>query len=77
MDQHISSPENLAQLQRMAQSPAGQQLIRLLQQNGGADFQNAMRQASLGNLDQAKSVLSSLLSAPEAQSLLRQLGGEP
>ena len=77
MDRQTPSNEDLARLQRMAQSPAGQQLYRLLQQNGGASFQTAMDRASLGDLDRAKQALSALLSSPEAQSLLRQLGGDP
>lgn len=60
---------------RLAHSPAGQQLIALLQQQGGPQLQDAIRSASSGDYANARSVLSSLLDSPEAQTLLKQLGG--
>lgn len=60
---------------RIAQSEAGQKLIALLQRSGGAQLQNAMQQASVGNYDQVQNTLSALMSSPEAQELLKQLGG--
>jgi hypothetical protein len=64
---------DLSELMRLAQSPAGQQLIALLQQNGGARLQTAVEKAGSGDFTQAKQILSSLLSNPEAQVLLKQL----
>lgn len=60
---------------RIAQSEAGQKLIALLQRSGGEQLQNAMQQASAGNYDQVQNTLSALMSSPEAQELLKQLGG--
>lgn len=64
---------DLSELMRLAQSPAGQQLIALLQQNGGNHLQTAVEKAGSGDFGQAKQILSSLLSDPEAQALLKQL----
>lgn len=60
---------------RFAQSPAGQQLMHLLQQNGGKEVQKAMDQAASGDFTQAKQILSALMQDPEARKLLQQLGG--
>lgn len=60
---------------RIAQSEAGQKLIAMLQQANGNQLQDAMQQASAGNYDQVKQTLSTLMSSPEAQALLKELGG--
>lgn len=62
-----------AQLLRLAQSPEGQQLWKLLQQSGGNALRQAASAASAGNMQQAKDLLSSLLQAPEAEELLKKL----
>lgn len=61
---------------RLANTPAGQQLLSLLQQSDTAALRNAMEQASGGNYDQAKQLLGPLLASPEVQKLLQQLGGK-
>lgn len=61
------------QLLRLVRSPAGQQLLTHLQKHGGTQLQSAVSSASGGDYEQAKSLLSSLLQSPEAQSLLKQL----
>lgn len=66
---------DMSELLRLAQSPAGQQLITLLQRSGGSELQNAIAKASAGDYEQAKTAISSLLSSPEAQALLKQLEG--
>lgn len=66
---------DMSQLLRLAQSQAGQQLLALLQKSGGSTLQEAIAQASAGDYAQAKTTLSSLLSSPEAQALLKQLEG--
>ena len=58
---------------RIANSPAGQQLISYLQQHGGQDLKNAISKANAGDLTGAKQQLSSILSTKEAQNLLKQL----
>lgn len=64
---------DMSDILRLAQSPAGQQLIALLQKTGGTDLQNAVSKASAGDYAQARQSLSSLLSNPEVQALLKQL----
>ena len=60
---------------RLAESPAGQQLLALIGQANGQDLQKALDLASAGNLRGAQNALSSLLSSPQVQELLNQLGG--
>ena len=64
---------DMSEIFRLAQSPAGQQLVSLLQRTGGKELQNAVNNASSGNYEQAMQALSSLLANPEAQALLKQL----
>lgn len=64
---------DMTQLLRLAKSADGQQLLALLQKNGGAQLQAALSQASGGNYEDAKALLSSLLSSAEAQGLLKRL----
>lgn len=59
---------------RLANTPTGQQLLTLLQKNGGSNLNTAMDHAAAGNYDQAKQALSALLSDPEVKKLLEQLG---
>ena len=59
---------------QVAQSLQGQQLIHLLQKDHPDIVQQAMEQASQGNYAQVQKLLSTLLSDPEAQKLLNQLG---
>lgn len=77
MENQANSPLNMSELLRLAQSPAGRQLMALLQQNGGDELQTAMAKAASGDYSMAKQALSGLLSSPEAQALLKQLGGTP
>lgn len=60
---------------RLAATPAGQQLIALLQQSDKATLNQAMEQAKKGDYSQIKETLSPLLASEEAQKLLKQLGG--
>lgn len=68
-----NSPMDLSQLMRLAQSPAGQQLLAALQQTGGAELQGAMAKAAAGDYSQAQKTISAFLSTPEAKKLLEQL----
>jgi hypothetical protein len=65
---------SIQQAMQLAKSPVGQQLIALLQKNGGQDFQTAIAKAAAGDYTQAKQALSALMADPEAQALLNQLG---
>lgn len=74
MDQksnHFSIEDAMA----LAESPAAQQLLALLQQTDQAALQNVISQASQGDLAQASQSLSKLLTSPEAKDLMKQLGG--
>ena len=76
MDQHFNF-ENQIPMQevlRMASTPAGKQLIALMRQKGGNEFQKAMEDAASGNYTQAKQVIESLLNDPKAQQYLKDLG---
>lgn len=61
---------------RLAQSPAGQQLIALLKQRDNGQIDTAMQKAADGDYAQASQILSRLLSDPQAMQLLSQLGGK-
>lgn len=78
MDKNANIPQNFSMqdAMRLANSPAGQQLIRLLQQQDGINFNTAMSSAAQGNYDEAKDALSSLMASPEIRALLEQLGGK-
>lgn len=72
--QENSNQKLIQEALRLANTPAGQQLLALMQQKGGDDLNKAMSSAAAGNYDQAKQALSSLLADPEARKLLEQLG---
>ena len=67
---------SMEEVMRLAKSPAGQQLLALLQQKDSAALAQATAQAKSGNYSQAGQTLSSLLSSSEAQKLMTELGGK-
>ena len=73
--QKKSQEFSMDEIMRLAKSPAGQQLIAMLQQEDSTKLQQAVTQAQTGNLSQAGQTLSSFLSSPEAQQLIKKLGG--
>ena len=64
---------DLAALMKIAQSPAGQKLLFMLQSSNGAQLQHITSTAAAGNLEEAKQTISSLLNSKEARDLLKQL----
>ena len=70
-----SMDKTIQEALQFARSEAGQQLLRLLQQHGGPDLQQAMAQAAAGDTTQAKQLLAALMKNPEALRLLGQFGG--
>ena len=66
----------MEEVMRIAKSPAGQQLMALLQQKDSAAVAQAATQAKSGNYTQAGQTLSAILSSPEAQKLMKELGGK-
>lgn len=67
---------SVQQAQRLAKTPEGQELLRKLQEKDNAALQKAMADASAGNFKEAGKALSNVLSSPEIQQLIRQLGGK-
>lgn len=68
---HISMQEAM----RMAKSPAGQQLLTLLQQSDPETIQKAMAQASSGDFSQISETLAPILASEDVKKLLQQMGG--
>lgn len=68
---HISMQEAV----RMAKSPAGQQLLTLLQQSDPETIQKAMAQASSGDFSQISETLAPILASEDVKKLLQQIGG--
>ena len=67
---------SMEELMHLAKSPAGQQLIALLKQQDTAKLEQAVTHAKVGDYAQAGKTLSAMLSTPEAQVLLKKLGGK-
>lgn len=65
---------SLEQAKALAGSPAARELMVLLRQKGGNELQNALNMAAQGDMEAAKQALSPLLSSPDVQQLLKQLG---
>ncbi len=61
---------------RLAGTPAGQQLLQMLQQSKGPELRQAMEKAAAGDMAQAKQSLAKLLSDPNIQQLLAKMGGK-
>lgn len=67
---------SMEEVMRLAKSPAGQQLIAMLRQKDSTALAQATAQAQAGDFSQASQTLSAMLSSPEAQRLLKELGGK-
>ena len=67
------SPEQIKALMR---SPAGQQLLQLLQQQDPQKLRSAADRAAKGDYAGAGNTLNDLLASPEAKAFLKQLGGK-
>lgn len=76
MEQNSKLPNQLPmqEMLRFAASPAGKQLLALMQQKGGNELQKAMGLAAAGDFSQAKHLMESVLSDPQAQNLLKEFG---
>lgn len=66
---------DFSELMRIANSPAGQELISLVQKNKDEHFDEAMQQAQAGDFSQAKAMISQILSTQEARDLMRKIRG--
>lgn len=67
---------SMEEVMRLAKSPAGQQLLAMLKQKDSAALDQAANLAKTGNYAQAGKALSAMLSTPEAQKLMKELGGK-
>lgn len=70
-----NNQDAIREAMRMAQTPAGQQLIQMLRSGNSQELKTAMGRAAAGDYAAAKQALSEILNNPEAQKLLRQMGG--
>lgn len=61
-------------MMRIIQTPEGRKLMAMLQNADANVLHTAMTSAKSGDYNAAKGALSSILSTPEAQALLKQLG---
>lgn len=73
--QKKSQDFSMEEVLRLAKSPAGQQLLAMLQHADTEQVQQVARQAAAGNYTQASQALQALLASDEAQKLVKQLGG--
>lgn len=68
-------PQSMKQLYEIMKTPAGQQLLSILQQKGGKDLEAALDSAKKGDYQQAQKMISNLLKDADTRNLLNQLGG--
>jgi hypothetical protein len=66
---------SMQEAMRLANSDAGKQLLAILKESDSTMMQQAMDDASAGNYENMQKTLSSLLSSPQVQALLKELGG--
>lgn len=71
-----NNPE-LTEAMRIAKSPAGKQLLELLQKNNAQALQGALQKAANGNYAEARETINAFLTTPEAKALLKQLRDQP
>ena len=67
---------SMQELLRLANSPAGQQLLAYLQENNPTGIRQAMAQAASGNQQELGKTIAQLLSSPQAKELLSKLEGD-
>ena len=65
------SQEQMAELMKLAGTPAGRKLLHLLQKKQGAQLKKAM---DTGNFQQVNEIVKAFMSDPEARELLSQIG---
>ena len=65
---------SMQEAQRLANSPAGQQLLAMLRAADSTELDRVAAEAASGNYAGAAKALSKLLSTEEAQKLLAELG---
>ena len=73
--QKNSQDFSMQEVMKLAKSPAGQQLLALLQASDGRQMEQAAKLAAAGDYARAAKILESTLSSEQAQKLMKQLGG--
>ncbi len=70
-----NKPENFSihDAMRLANSPAGKQLIAILQSTGGSDLEQARRAVEKGDYESAKSNLTEIMKSPQIQALIKEM----
>jgi len=58
---------------RLANTPAGKELISALQSAGGSNLKQAQQAAAKGDYESAKNSLSEILKSPKIQALLKEM----
>lgn len=66
--------EDLEKAKRLAESPAGQQLLQALQQSNAQAFSRAGTALENGNYADAQKALQQLMQDPAVSALLKKLG---
>ena len=69
-------PKRIQEAMRIASSPAGQELIRHLQQSNSDDLNHAFTQINSGDYAKAKQIISQLVNSSDLKKYLKQLGRE-
>ena len=68
-------PDNISiqQLKKLAESPAGKQLLSLLQSTGGDAFRQAQAHAQAGDYTKAQQALEALAASDQVKRLLQEM----
>lgn len=74
MDKKSERP-SIQEAQKLASSPAGQQLLSTMKQKDPEAMQKAMQQMAAGDFSKIPQTLGPLLESEEIKKLLKQLGG--
>ena len=67
-------PMSMAQLVKLASSPAGLKLMRQIQNTDPAQMQQAAQFFAAGDIASAKAAIGTLLEDPQIKKLLEELG---
>ena len=74
--QKKSDDFSVQEAMRLARSPAGQQLLALLQQKNSPMLQKAMEEAAAGDYSAVQKTMAAALANPEVQQLLSRMRGD-
>lgn len=73
---HPESGSDMSTLMEKANSPAGKQLLEMVNNTENTKLQAAMEKAAAGDLSYAAKILQELLASPEAAALVKELRGD-